>query len=81
MNIVARPLKKSTNSVIKLCTWNVNGIRASLRKNALQDFIQVHKPQILCLQEIKATPHDVNLTLTPVMDDFHIIWNPATRKV
>lgn len=39
---------------MKLYSWNVNGIRAVLNKGALQDFIEKHDPDILCLQETKA---------------------------
>jgi exodeoxyribonuclease III len=37
---------------IKLLSWNVNGIRAVMRKN-FSDFISDEKPDILCLQELK----------------------------
>lgn len=40
---------------MKLYSWNVNGIRAVLKKGALQDFIVRHDPDILCLQETKAS--------------------------
>src|SRR4029078_1689941 len=40
--------------VIKVGTWNVNGIRA--RQAQLQDWIDREKPDIVCLQEIKASP-------------------------
>jgi exodeoxyribonuclease-3 len=36
---------------MKIYSWNVNGIRAVIRKGALQDFIKKHQPDILCLQE------------------------------
>jgi exodeoxyribonuclease-3 len=39
---------------MKIYSWNVNGIRAVVRKGALQDFMATHKPDILCLQETKA---------------------------
>jgi exodeoxyribonuclease-3 len=39
---------------MKIYSWNVNGIRAVVRKGALQDFMASHKPDILCLQETKA---------------------------
>ena len=39
---------------MKLYSWNVNGIRAVLTKGALQQLIQDHDPDILCLQETKA---------------------------
>ncbi len=39
---------------MKLCSWNVNGIRAVLTKGAPQMFIDEHDPDVLCLQETKA---------------------------
>lgn len=39
---------------MKIYSWNVNGIRAVLRKGELQKFIEEHQPDILCLQETKA---------------------------
>jgi exodeoxyribonuclease-3 len=38
--------------VLKIATWNVNGIRA--RQTEIQDFIEREQPDVLCLQEIKA---------------------------
>ena len=38
--------------MIKIATWNVNGIRA--RQAQLQEWIEREQPDILCLQEIKA---------------------------
>ena len=43
---------------MKIVSWNVNGIRASLKKG-LGDFIQRERPDILCLQETKAHPDQV----------------------
>lgn len=39
---------------MKLYSWNVNGIRAVVRKGELQKFLAEHQPDILCLQETKA---------------------------
>jgi exodeoxyribonuclease-3 len=41
-----------------LISWNVNGLRAILGKT-LPDLIKKHKPDMLCLQEIKATAEQV----------------------
>ena len=38
--------------VLKVATWNVNGIRA--RQAQVQEFIEREQPDVLCLQEIKA---------------------------
>jgi exodeoxyribonuclease-3 len=42
---------------MKILTWNVNGIRA--RQAQLQELLAVEQPDIVCLQEIKATPGQV----------------------
>ena len=52
---------------MKIYSWNVNGIRAVLRKDAFNPFIEAEQPDILCLQETKAQPTDV-VVETP---DYH----------
>ncbi len=47
----------------KIYSWNVNGIRAVLKKNALQPFLDTEQPDILCLQETKAKQEQVELEL------------------
>ena len=42
---------------MKIITWNVNGIRA--RHQQLQELMTAERPDILCLQEIKAEPGKV----------------------
>lgn len=62
---------------MKITTWNVNGIRAALGKG-LKEWIFAESPDLLCLQEIKATPAQ----LTAEQKDFPgygVIWNPADR--
>ena len=46
-------------SLMKIATWNVNGIRASIDKG-LTDFVKKHSPDILCLQETKAHPEQLD---------------------
>tara|TARA_X000001036_G_scaffold188797_1_gene178000 strand:- start:4350 stop:5123 length:774 start_codon:yes stop_codon:yes gene_type:complete len=61
---------------IKIISWNVNGIRAVLKKG-FHDFINEYKPDILCLQETKAHPEQVDLN----MDDLPFrYWNSAEKK-
>jgi exodeoxyribonuclease III len=40
--------------MIKIYSWNVNGIRAVIKKGLLQPFIDSQQPDIFCLQEVKA---------------------------
>jgi exodeoxyribonuclease-3 len=61
--------------MIKIYSWNVNGIRAVVRKNALEPLIEEGKPDILCLQEVKATEAQAALTLA----DYTVIWNAAEK--
>lgn len=39
-------------NTVKIISWNVNGLRAILDKN-FYEFTQIHRPDILCLQETK----------------------------
>jgi exodeoxyribonuclease-3 len=47
----------------KIYSWNVNGIRAVLKKNVFLPFIEQEQPDILCLQETKAKQEQVELEL------------------
>jgi len=61
---------------VKLISWNVNGLRAVLRKNFL-DYLAEEEPDILCLQEVKAGPNDVE-QLWPMT--YTTYWNMAQKK-
>jgi exodeoxyribonuclease-3 len=61
---------------VKLISWNVNGLRAVLRKNFL-DYLAGEDPDVLCLQETKAGPNDVE-QLWPVT--YTTYWNVAQKK-
>lgn len=60
---------------VSFYSWNVNGLRSVLGKG-FGDFFGTVRPDVLCLQEIKAFPHQVDLTLPP---GYTIHWNPASR--
>lgn len=40
--------------MIKLYSWNVNGIRAVINKGEFQKFMAKYEPDVVCLQETKA---------------------------
>ena len=63
---------------MKLTTWNVNGIRSVLNKGALQEYVLEAQPDILCLQETKAQPEQVDLGMEFV--GYHAYWNSAVKK-
>ena len=55
---------------MKLYSWNINGIRAVINKGALQQFIAEHDPDILCLQETKASRDQVEIDLPQYEEHF-----------
>jgi len=61
---------------MKIISWNVNGIRAVIKKG-FYDFIDEYKPDILCLQETKAQPEQVDIKLNQYPYQF---WNSAEKK-
>ncbi len=61
---------------MKLLSWNVNGIRAVLGKG-FPEFVATEKPDILCLQETKARPEQVQLPLE--LGGYHSYWNSAEK--
>jgi exodeoxyribonuclease-3 len=63
---------------IKLLSWNVNGIRAVHKKNAL-DWFYAQKPEILCIQETKAQKEQLPEALTAV-DGYNAYFVSAEKK-
>jgi len=61
--------------MLKIYSWNVNGIRAVQKKNALQPFLDAEQPDILCLQEVKATEAQAAIDL----DGYRAIWYASER--
>lgn len=64
---------------IKLYSWNVNGLRAVLRKGELQKFLETEKPDVLCLQEIKCKPDQLDLFESDALKGYEVFWNPAKK--
>lgn len=59
-------------------TWNVNGLRAVLKKSAL-DWALEQKPDVLCMQEIKARQEQLQPEELEKFSGYQAIWNPAQR--
>jgi exodeoxyribonuclease-3 len=58
---------------MKIATWNVNGIRA--REAQLCDWLERDRPDVVCLQEIKARPDQVPGRCR--LADYHAFWHGA----
>ncbi|WP_338045866.1 exodeoxyribonuclease III [Levyella massiliensis] len=61
--------------MLKLISWNVNGLRAQVRKGFLEK-LEALDPDILCLQEIKLTEGQLELDL----ENYEEYYNYAERK-
>ncbi|MEO8691416.1 MAG: exodeoxyribonuclease III [Candidatus Saccharimonas sp.] len=61
---------------MKLYSWNVNGIRAVLNKGTFQKFLAEHQPDILCLQETKASRDQFDIDFP----DYHEHFYSAVKK-
>ena len=62
---------------MKIITWNVNGIRAALGKNAL-DWAFEQQPDALCLQEVKAREEQLSEEQRTALK-LPFLWNAAER--
>lgn len=61
--------------MIKVYSWNVNGIRAVNNKGLWEPFIAKEQPDILCLQEIKAKPEQITVDI----DGYEAFWYSAEK--
>ena len=61
---------------MKIYSWNVNGIRAVVKKETFQSFMAEHQPDILCLQETKAEQGQAVIDL----DGYVEYWNSSRTK-
>lgn len=61
---------------MRLLSWNVNGLRAVIGKG-FGEFIAAERPDVLCLQETKARPEQVQLPLE--LGGYHDYWNSAAK--
>ena len=62
---------------MRIVSWNVNGIRAVVRKQMFHSCLATYDPDVICLQETKAHPGQVTLDL-PFYPYQH--WNGADRR-
>ena len=60
---------------MKIVSWNVNGIRAIHKKGLFVPVVEKFKPDIICLQEVKAQKHQSEVDL-PEYEEY---WNPAEK--
>lgn len=62
----------------KIITYNVNGIRSAMNKG-WADWVKATKADVICLQEIKALPDQIDPTEFTQMG-YELFWYPAQKK-
>jgi exodeoxyribonuclease III len=62
---------------MKFVSWNVNGVRAALKKGLL-DYMAASGADVICLQETKAHPGDVQHVAW--LAGYEVFWNSALKK-
>jgi exodeoxyribonuclease-3 len=63
---------------MKIISYNVNGVRAAINRGFLQ-WLEAESPDVLCLQEIKATHDQIPLVEFEALG-YHHYWYPAQKK-
>lgn len=71
-----RLTQEKRTEVKKYISWNVNGFRAVMNKNAFLPFVEREQPDAICLQETKMQEGQAELTL-PGYDQY---WAYAEKK-
>lgn len=61
--------------MLRVFSWNVNGLRAVINKGALSSFINAEHPDIVCIQETKAKQGQAEIDLP----EYEELWNSAKR--
>jgi len=63
---------------MRLVSWNVNGIRAAVRKG-FPEWLAGCGAEIVCMQEVRALPEQIPAAVVRA-EGWHASFNPAERK-
>ncbi len=74
---MAKPISQGSVGSITLMSWNVNGIRAIGNKGFVE-WLAEAQPEILCLQETRARPDQIDPALLEP-EGYNAIYHPASR--
>ncbi|KAK5578258.1 hypothetical protein RB653_003212 [Dictyostelium firmibasis] len=64
--------KVEENSQMKVISWNVAGFKSVMGKG-FNEYVEKEKPDVLCLQETKINPSDINKNSMPKGYEYHFI--------
>ena len=61
-----------------ICSWNINGLRATIKGGQLRQWLESAKPDIVGMQEVKATPEQVDESIWSELG-YASWWHPAEK--
>jgi exodeoxyribonuclease-3 len=64
---------------LKILTYNINGLRSAISKGFVQ-WLEATGADVICLQEIKSTPEQVDTTEFEAIGFKYLYWHPAVKK-
>jgi exodeoxyribonuclease III len=63
---------------MNIISYNLNGLRSAIKKGFIE-WLTESNPDIICLQEIKATQNDIDVAAIEALG-YHTYWYPAQKK-
>lgn len=64
---------------MKILTYNINGLRSAISKGLVK-WLEATGADVICLQEIKSTPEQVDTTEFEAIGFKYLYWHPAVKK-
>lgn len=64
---------------MKLISWNVNGLRAAIKKGFKEFFNQIDA-DIFCIQETKMQQDQIDTEIQNILKGYYCYWNSAIKK-
>ena len=61
-----------------ICSWNINGLRATIKGGQLRQWLETSAPDVVGMQEVKATPDQVDETHWTDLG-YRSWWHPAEK--
>lgn len=63
---------------MQICSWNINGLRATIKGGQLREWLETSRPDIVGMQEVKATPEQVDESGWTELG-YRSWWHPAEK--
>ena len=65
---------------MKIISWNTNGLRATVKQGYFEPLFKKYKPDIVCLQETKATPDQLTEETKNIPSYYSYFSHPELKK-